>query len=355
MQGADLLDPQIVRMPDFAPGVWLNADAPLRREELRGRVVLVDFWDYTCINCLRTLPYLRAWHARYQVHGLTIVGVHAPEFKFAAQETQVAQAARALGVPYPVLLDPEYESWTRFANRAWPTKHLVDHQGYIRYRRQGEGRYAATEEAIQRLLRQRDPGVTLPDLLPPLRAEDAPGAACYPVTPELYAGYQGGGLFGGALGNPEGYVTDGVMLYAPPKRQARREGQFFVEGFWRAWPESLAYAGDGGGRLLLPYRAAGVNAVLSPSGDPVELLLGLRPTEQEPLVEVRLDGASLTPSIAGPDVVFDAARRSFVRVTRPRLYELVRNDAYGFHELTLIFQARGLAVYAFTFNTCVAP
>ncbi len=349
------LDPPLVRMPPLDHGRWLNTAEPLPQKQLHGRVVLIDFWDYACVNCVRTLPYLREWHRRYATHGLTIIGIHTPEFSFGSNEAQVQRAIDEFELPYPVLLDSEQENWTRFANRAWPTKYLVDAQGYIRLKRQGEGYYAALETAVQTLLRQHDPELTLPDPLPPLRPEDRPGAVCYRPTPELYAGYQGGGLFGGALGNAEGYVTDAITLYALPQRARRAAGQFYVEGFWQARPEALAHAGENGGRILLPYAAAGVNAVLSPSGDAVELLLDLRPSTQPPLVEVRLDGSSLSRSEAGADVVFDGDGRSFLHVTRPRMFRVTRHQTVRPRELALIFRARGLALYSFTFDTCIAP
>ena len=133
-----LLQPRTVRMPHLAAGEWINS-APLTREELRGRVVLIDFWDYTCINCLRTLPYLARWHERYADKGLTVIGIHAPEFKFARSRAQIEAAVAAHNIRYPVLLDNGYENWSRFANKAWPTKYLIDADGYIRYQRQGEG------------------------------------------------------------------------------------------------------------------------------------------------------------------------------------------------------------------------
>lgn len=348
------LDPRLVRMPPLGDGAWLNVARPLESSDLRGGVILIDFWDYSCVNCLRTLPYLRAWHVRYADLGLTIIGVHAPEFRFARHTDIVAQSLRDLDIRYPVLLDEDYITWDRFANRAWPTKHLVDHKGYIRLRRQGEGYYSEVENAIQELLRQRDPQVVLPQLLPPLREEDAPGAVCYRSTPELHAGYQGGGLFGSALGNPEGFVTDGIMMYAVPAAEQRAAGHFYLEGFWRAWPEAVALAGENNGRVLVPYEAAGANAVLAPTADTVELLLNLRPTDQDALVEVRQDGRPLSLSMAGQDIYFDDRGRSLVRVDRPRLYALVRNPAFEAHELELVFLARGLALYTLTFETCLA-
>ncbi len=334
---------------------WLNTAEIPHRAALRGHVVLVDFWDYTCVNCLRTLPYLRAWHQRYADHGLRIIGIHTPEFKFAGHDKQVAQAIEQFKLPYPVLLDNQYANWNQFANRAWPTKYLIDANGYIRYQRQGEGAYATTEQAIQQLLKARQPGLKLPKPMRPLREEDSAGAACYRTTPELHAGYQGGGLFGGALGNPEGYVTNGVMLYDLPERKLRQEGQFYLGGFWQAHPEAVSLAGDDLGRVVVPYAAVGVNAVLSPSADTVELMLDLPPSQKQPLVEVRLDGQPLPRHLAGADVAYNDHGRALVHVSRPRMYHLVEDSDYAHRELTLVFHARGLALFALTFNTCVAP
>ncbi len=348
-----LLDPRIVHMPPLANGEWLNG-RPHTPDQLRGRVVLIDFWDYTCINCLRTLPYLKQWHQRYAEHGLVIIGIHTPEFRFGQFRTHLEAAIAEYEIPYPILLDNQQQNWSRFATKAWPTKFLIDPDGYMRFKRQGEGYYQETEQAIQRLLRLRQPDVLLPNLLPPLRAEDASGAVCYRPTPELYAGFQGGGLFGGALGNPEGYMPNSSVIYRLPPVREWQEGQFYVDGIWRAWPEALAFAGEQGGEIVLPYSAVSVNAVLAPSADPVETALEMKPTEADPLVEVVQDGRYLSKMQAGSDVVFGEDGRSYVRVERPRMVNLVENPDFGSHTLRLTFQARGLALYAFTFTGCVA-
>lgn len=350
MQSAPL-QPKIVRMPTLADGEWLNTAVSHTHASLKGQVVLIDFWDYTCINCLRTLPYLVEWHRRYAKHGLQIIGIHAPEFKFAQTKTHIQAAIDRFGLPYPVLLDNDYANWSRFANKAWPTKYLVDAEGYIRYQRQGEGYYQETERVIQRLLRQHNPAVDLPELLPPLRPEDAAGAVCYRPTPEIYAGYQGGGLFGGGLGNLSGYVPDRPIFYDLPEE--RENGRFYLSGVWRAWPEAVAYAGQDGGKLVVSYTAVSINAVLTPSADPVELALNLRPTTATPFVTVEQDGRFLDPLIAGQDVQIGENGRSVLHIDQPRMVELVKNPTYGSHELTLTFHATGLAVYAFSFTSCV--
>jgi thiol-disulfide isomerase/thioredoxin len=344
-----LLDPPYVRAPDFGPGEWLNAESPLTIDALRGSVVLVDFWDYTCVNCIRTLPYVTAWHDRYHDKGLVVIGVHAPEFAFARSRRQIEGALDEFGLTYPVLLDNDYATWNYFANHAWPAKYLIDAKGYIRFQRHGEGYYQETERAIQNLLALRDADVQLPPLMEVLRPEDQPGAVCYLPTPELHAGYEYG-----ALGNPEGYASSTPMIYEMPMPAQRRDGHFYAEGIWQAGPSTFAFAGQDGGRVVLPYHAAGVNAVLSPSGDPVEVMLDLK-TDEEAFVEVRQDGAPLVPPFAGSDVHIQPDGASVVRVERPRMVELVNNPTFGEHELELVFRANGLALYAFTFTSCVAP
>jgi thiol-disulfide isomerase/thioredoxin len=354
MNGPQLERP-LIRMPEFAPGEWLNTPHPLSQESLRGQVVLVDFWDYSCINCIRTLPYVSGWHRAYKDYGLVTIGVHAPEFKFGRDRSQVEAAMARLGIEYPVLLDNDYQTWQRYANHAWPSKYVIDSRGYIRFQRRGEGYYQLTEQAIRALLAEASAEVNLPAPLPLLREEDAAGAVCYRPTPELYAGYQGGGLFGGALGNSEGYVADSVMMYSLPEADEREEGKFYLEGFWRSGPEFLAFAGQDGGRVVLPYQAAGVNVVLSPTADLVELALALWPSAAEPIVEVWQDERPLPPEIAGRDVRYRGEGSAYLLVDQARMYEVVRNPDYGWHELDLVFRSSRLALYAFTFTTCVAP
>ncbi|GAB4458444.1 MAG: hypothetical protein Kow00120_26990 [Anaerolineae bacterium] len=337
-----ILDPPIVRAPAFGPGDWLNTEHPLTIATLRGRVTLVDFWDYSCVNCVRTLPYLTAWHERYARLGLTIVGVHAPEFPFGREARAVRAAMDEFGIRYPVLLDNDYQTWDAYANQYWPAKYLIDARGYIRYRNHGEGYYHETERAIGALLREISPDLDLPDPLPLLRPEDAPGAVCYRPTPELHAGY-----LRGSLGNQEGYAAGATALYTLP--EAREMDHFYVEGAWRAGETYMAYVGAETGSVVVRYAAAEVNAVLSPNADAVERALHPDAVAE---VEVWQDGAPLTRDSAGRDVTFTPM--PIVRVTRPRMVNLVRNPGFARHELTLRVRTPGLALYAFSFSGCAA-
>ncbi len=138
--------------PELTNQTWFNADKPLRLADLRGQVVLVDFWTFDCYNCLNVLPYLKAWHRQYNQAGLTVIGVHSPEFDHEREMANVKAAIQRLDIPYPVTLDNDFTTWRAYSNRYWPTFYLVDKRGQIRYTQIGEGQYDRTEAAIQALL-----------------------------------------------------------------------------------------------------------------------------------------------------------------------------------------------------------
>jgi thiol-disulfide isomerase/thioredoxin len=334
------LDPQERIHAPGIEGEWLNSP-PLRPGALRGCVALVDFWDYTCVNCLRTLPYLREWHRRYGALGLIVIGVHAPEFHFARDRANVERAMRAEHIEYPVVLDNDYRTWHAFANRCWPAKYLIDARGYIRYQHLGEGRYGETEEAIHRLLRESGVTAALPPLLEPLRASDQPGAYCLPATPEMYLGYGRG-----RLGNESGYVENQVADYAPAAD--RITDVAYLEGPWFAGRELIVTCPLLGreSRLRLRYTAAEVNLVLAPP-DSADL-----PVEARATLVLRQDGRPLAPEDRGPDVI-EIGDATAIDVTEPRMYRLVRNRASGTRELEIWTRKPGLEAYAFTFVPCL--
>ncbi len=323
----------MIRAPDFGTGPWLNS-SPLSIRELRGRAVLVDFWDFTCINCLHTLPYLVEWYKRYHGKGLEIVGVHAPEFSFAKDPELVAQSAKENGLTYPILLDNDFITWRAYANRYWPAKYLIDQDGYIRYRSFGEGHYAQTEEAIQVLLKELNPHVELPEYFEPVREMDIPGAVCYPTTPELYAGTERG-----RLGNREDFSIMPTMYRDPGVHE---EGALYLDGEWRATPESVECVN--GGYAVLKYRATELNGVLHPM-----------PPRQSVQVTITQNGAHLTKDNAGADVQLSEQGVSFVVVDRARMYNLVRNSQFGIYEAKVSAPFGGLGIYAFTFVSCAVP
>lgn len=331
---AGLLLPPARRAPEFAPGLWLNTQQPVTLNLLRGGVLLIDFWDYSCVNCLRTLPYVQEWHNRYDAAGLTIIGVHAPEFAFGKERVQVELALEELAVHYPVLLDADFKTWNAYDNRFWPAKYLIDAQGFIRYQQVGEGNYDQLEQAIQALLREVDPALDLPPIMNPLRPEDYPEVLCYRPTPDLR-----GGLRRGALGNPEGYAGGIPLVYRLPSQ--RQAGAFYVSGAWQAAEQFFFYQGRSEGIIQVPYEAVEVNAVLSPHPDAVERIVN----PQTVSVEVWQDDSPLNDSRRGADLTEDGR----LLVNRPRMYNLIRNPGFESHELTLRVHAPGFALYGFSF------
>jgi len=245
--------------PELAPGLWIQGPA-VSIAFSRGAVILVEFWESTCVNCVRTLPYLKAWHERYAGRGLLVVGVHTPEFDFTADPGVVAAAVAAEGIPYPVLLDRDKATWQLFANHYWPSRYLIDARGYMRYEHFGEGAYGDTEDWIQRLLREAGDTAPMPPLLEPVRGEDRPGAVCYPATREIHAGFHRGKLLA-----PEGYRPGEVVDHQIRAEGPAPPGMLTARGRWLHEAEYLESA-EPGAEIELVCDAAGVNAVLEPGG-----------------------------------------------------------------------------------------
>jgi len=300
---------------------WFNTDGgrPLTLRGLRGRVVLIDFWTYTCINCLRTFPALKAWDRRYRDDGLTIVGVHTPEFSFEREAGNVAEAIDQNGLAYPVAQDNAYGTWNAWGNQYWPAKYLIDARGHVRYTHFGEGDYDETEKAIRALLAEsgRDRLGGLSDA----ETETAdPGVR----TPETYLGTK----------RSEGFVPDPVAngTHRYPGLQGERlpSNGFALSGTWRADGESATAVRKG--TLDTRFTARRVFLVMSSKGA----------TPRR--VRVEVDGRPVSAELAGEDVARGAAT-----VTGERLYRLVSLPEAGEHRLRLRFPA-GVTGYAFTFG-----
>jgi thiol-disulfide isomerase/thioredoxin len=288
--------------PEFAGIVEWQNSRPLTMAGLRGKVVLIDFWTYSCINCLRTLPYIEEWNTRYREAGLVIVGVHTPEFAFERVPANVRENSKKLGVTYPVALDNAYATWNAWGNRYWPAKYLVDRNGRVRGYHFGEGEYAETEEMIRQLLAEQ--AVALPAAS--TAADDTPTGA---LTPETYLGFE---RLAGYVGEP--IVPARTHAYSFAERIGPDEISY--AGTWTIGREN-AVAGPGGGSLRLNYRARNVYLVLGGSGT----------------VEALVDGTPAgTTSVSGD-----------------RLYTIVKKKKLGRHLLELRL-SRGVAAYAFTFG-----
>ena len=338
--------PQAAKVEGIA--AWVNSD-PLTIEQLRGKVVLVDFWTYTCVNCIRTFPYLKQWHARYADDGLVILGIHTPEFNFEEDLNNVVKATRDNGIVWPVALDNDYVTWNNYSNRYWPAKYLVDEDGVVRYTHFGEGAYAETESKIRELLKEAGADLSSDTLaLPEDQVVDSaflkmPDAT---LTRELYAGYERGVtdlLYGGG-----GYVQQldfyklqdtAVDLRGPDKPAPDR---LYFDGLWHSGSESARHARETTNYedyVGLVYSARSVNAVLTAdSGEPYR-------------VRVTMGGSYLTGENKGEDVMIGENGESYLLVTEPRLYKIVENPSYvQGRDLRLSSNSADFGVSAFTFG-----
>jgi cytochrome c biogenesis protein CcdA/thiol-disulfide isomerase/thioredoxin len=313
--------PALGPAPDFTGNQrWFNtADGrPLSLDELRGKVVLVDFWTYTCINCIRTLPYLKAWDERYRDKGLVTVGVHTPEFPFERDAGNVEQAIAQNGLRYPVAQDNDYATWDAYGNQFWPAKYLIDARGQVRYTHFGEGDYEETEEAIRRLLEEA--GRRPPAGLAKANAERA---SPFVTTPESYLGAARADRF------VNGSIRAGAQTF-PASAGRVPDDQLAFEGRWRI--DASSATALRGARVQVAFGAQRVFLVLGTSGG-------------EPRwVRVLLDGRPLPDELAGPDV-----HGGSVLVDHQRLYRLVELAKAERHLLTLEL-APGVSGFAFTFG-----
>ncbi|MDQ1713325.1 MAG: hypothetical protein QOE45_2775 [Frankiaceae bacterium] len=308
-----------VPAPGFA-GIaeWLNS-TPLTMSALRGRVVLVDFWTYSCINCRRTLPFLRALHATYEARGLTVIGVHSPEFDFEKLPDNVARAVRDLDVTWPVAEDPDHGTWDAFRNQYWPADYLVDRDGRIRLTHIGEGGDTQIEDAVRGLLAEGgDPGPTrVGDV-----QKDGVGTG---LTPETYLGAERGGL-----------VRDGVTE-TRDDTGSRRDTVLLHGRFTGAAQWLSAAAPDA--TVRLDYTARDVYAVLAPPPG----------TVAPQRVEVRLDGSPVPAARRGRDVR-EVSGRTYVDVTADDLYHLLTGPSVAKGRVELVATTPGLRWFTFTFG-----
>jgi len=291
------------RLPDFKVERWVNSK-PLTFETLRGKVVLVDIWEYTCINWIRTSPYVKAWHRDYAALGLVVVGLHAPEFEFGKRADNIDLGIRSHGLNYPIALDNDFATWRTLGNDAWPAKYLFDGQGRLVKRWVGEGRYAEIEEEIRRQLVAARPGMLLPSFSPEATAFARTGEPSYAgITQETYVG-----------------------------SERRKPGTITLEGDWRSERQYLELR-KGTGKIILPFTAGEVNLVMQPGAS------------GNAAVTVLLDGKPVSEA-RGADVGTDGV----ARFDRSGMLRLVAHASRGRHVLTLIATDPGLRAFVFTFG-----
>ncbi|SOB94452.1 cytochrome c biogenesis protein DipZ [Rhodobacter maris] len=315
------------RMPPLTGAVqWLNS-APLTAEELRGKVVLIDFWTYSCINCLRALPHVKAWAEAYGPQGLVVIGVHAPEFAFEKDPGNVKRATEDLGLSYPVALDNDYAIWRAFQNRYWPAHYFVDAEGRIRHHHFGEGGYEESEQVIRQLLAEAGLSkVALPPAEVTATGVSEAADMADVLSPETYLGH----ARAANNVNAEGLVADEVHDYAAPDDLRLNEWAF--DGGWSVGAEAArsARAQDA---IRFRFHARDLHLVLSPEAAPVPFT-------------VMIDGAP-----PGADAGLDVDAAGNGSVTEDRLYQLYRaKGAVGEHAFEIRFHAPGVEAFAFTFG-----
>lgn len=307
-------------------GPWLNSP-PLTTEQLRGKVVLVDFWTYSCINCIRTLPYIRAWAEKYKDQGLVVIGVHTPEFAFEKKLDNVKTALGTLKIDYPVALDNDYKVWRAFRNNYWPALYFIDAEGKIRHHQFGEGNYDRSEKVIQDLLKEAGERRAESDVVTPeATGAEAPADLGALASPETYLGYAQARGFA----SPEG-IRSGPRDYTAGEPGLN---QWALTGNWTVGPDEARLDKPGGG-IVYRFRARDLHLVMGPgiAGQPVPF-------------EVSIDGQ---PPGADRGADIDAEGRGTVKETR--LYQLVRQAA-DVEERTfeVRFLAPGVEAFAFTFG-----
>ena len=298
---------------------WLQSE-PLTLDALKGKVVLVDFWTYTCINCIRTFPHLTGWYEKYKDDGLVIIGVHTPEFEFEKNQKNVLNALEEYGITYPVVQDNDYKIWNSYSNRYWPAHYLIDKDGNIRYTHFGEGEYEKTEKVIQELLREsgKDVDTDILDLenyAPTMRN-----------TPETYLGYGRMERFA----SPEKILSDINAKYSVP---SLIESDFFAYGgVWNITDE---------------YSESSKNAVIDLSFKAKEVFLVMRPKDLKKPGEaiILIDGKPILASEAGVDV-----NNGIVNIDQDRLYKLVKFGEQKPSRVTIQFNDAEIQVFAFTFG-----
>lgn len=299
---------------------WINSE-PLTLEKLKGKVVLVDFWTYSCINCIRTLPYVEGWYKKYKNNGLVVLGVHAPEFDFEKDIKNVESAVKKYGVTYPVALDSDHKTWNAFDNRYWPAHYLIDTEGNIRYQHFGEGKYAETESAIQKLL--LDAGLLTIDKISEVAEPSAESNLSGVGTPEIYLGY----LRINNVGNmDENVPTNKPFTFKAP--ETIEKNKFYFVGTWKIGPEFSEYVGkeNESGKLIIQYKAGKAHMVLA---------------------------SNVNPPAGGADIdlILDGKPIGSVKITDSKLYTLADSgDSYDWHVLEIIIRTPGLRAFTFTFG-----
>jgi thiol-disulfide isomerase/thioredoxin len=336
---------QFKKAPEFTQiNGYINTpnNNPLTLSSLKGKVVLVYIWTYTCINSIRPMPYIHDWNQKYSDKGLVIVGVHSPEFTFEKNYTNVKDAVKRFGITYPVILDSDHGTWNAYGNQYWPRYYLIDTHGYIRYNHIGEGGYDQIEKAIQSLVAERAALMGAKEISFNAKPTTVikPGSLQYvdlsqDITPEIYVGYD---TARAPLGNPEGFKPNHTVSYSIQSNTNFKRDVVYLQGNWKNNPDNMELQNDTG-RILLIYYGKAVNIIAGGKGGGVvsnDMGAGA--------------GAASTAKTPNKSLGLDLSLDGSFRIDGQRLYNLSIHNNYAVHNIVIDIKGKGFQFYTFTFG-----
>src|SRR5215203_525841 len=344
---------QFKKAPEFAQiSGYINIpnNNPLTLSSLKGKVVLVYIWTYTCINSIRPMPYIDDWNQKYSDKGLVTVGVHSPEFGFEKNHANVKDAVKRFGITYPVIIDSDHGTWNAYENNYWPRFYLIDTQGYIRYDHIGEGDYNQIEKSIQSLVAERASLMGAKEISFNKKPATLikPGSLYYidlrqSTTPEIYVGYNTART---PLGNPEGFKPDQTVTYSIPSNTNFKPSIVYLQGKWKNNPDSMELQSDTG-RIALLYYAKSVNIIAGGKGE------GIVSNDNDDKLGAGVYGqaagnstANISNNLLGQDLSSDGS----FRIDGQRLYNLAVHNNYAAHYILIDIKGKGFQFYTFTFG-----
>jgi thiol-disulfide isomerase/thioredoxin len=342
---------QFKKAPEFAQiSGYINTpnnNGPITLSSLRGKVVLLYIWTYTCINSIRPMPYIDDWNQKYSNNGLVIVGVHSPEFQFEKNYANVKDAVQRFGIRYPVILDSDHGTWNAYRNNYWPRFYLIDTQGYIRYDHIGEGGYNQIEKSIQSLVAERAALMGAKEISFNSKPTTviSPASLYYvdlkqSTTPEIYIGYS---TARAPLGNPEGFKPDQTVSYSIPSTTNFKPSIVYLQGKWKNNPDNMELQNDTG-RIVLLYYAKSVNIIAG--GRAGGVVINDKGGGGGTAAATTTTAATTSNNSLGGDLSSDGS----FRIDGQRLYNLAIHNNYAAHYLIIDVKGKGFQFYTFTFG-----
>jgi thiol-disulfide isomerase/thioredoxin len=327
-----------------------NNNSPITLSSLKGKVVLLYIWTYTCINSIRPMPYIDDWNQKYSNKGLVIVGIHSPEFGFEKNHANVRDAVKRFGITYPVIIDSDHGTWNAYENNYWPRFYLIDTQGYIRYDHIGEGDYNQIEKSIQSLVAERASLMGAKEISFNTKPTTLinPESLYYidlrqSTTPEIYTGYNTART---PLGNPEGFKPNQTVSYSIPSNTNFKPSIVYLQGKWKNNPDGMELQSDTG-RIALIYYAKSVNIIAGGKGE------GIVSNDNDDKLSAGGYGQAAgnsTANILGNSLGQDLSSDGSFRIDGQRLYNLAIHNNYAAHYILIDVKGKGFQFYTFTFG-----